>query len=283
MVSEMLHKSGIPMGISFEEGVNRSYWEDKRSLELNRRLMRHFNVPWDGRGTVDISEPTIRRMKRYINKSKEKHSGPWGFKDPRTIITWNNWKEALKDEEYKIIAVYRNPNSVTKHLEGNTKDSERKIEYFKNIWKLYNIKLINILRKEKDYILLDYDYLVDSGNISNLEDFVGKKLNNIIRKKDRHSIYNDIPEDCYSIWNELRRLGGEMITIYTLPGCSSCKELKKQLDDNYIKYSEINLKQPGLTGIKKKFKEKNIMYVPIVQVNGKLLESPTLKEIKEEL
>lgn len=57
-----------------------------------------------------------------------------------------------------------------------------------------------------------------------------------------------------------------MIKIYSQPNCPKCKILKNALKDKYIEYIECS----DLEEIKKK----NIIYIPVLEIDGQLLDFP---------
>ena len=75
----------------------------------------------------------------------------------------------------------------------------------------------------------------------------------------------------------------KMIKIYTLDGCEDCKKLKKFLDKHKLTYIEVNIGKPGHIDIKKRMKEEKFNRVPILEVNGKLIDGHILSKVKEEL
>ena len=57
-----------------------------------------------------------------------------------------------------------------------------------------------------------------------------------------------------------------MIKVYSQPNCPKCKILKDALKDKKIEYIECS----DLEEIKKK----NIMYIPVLEVDNELLDCP---------
>lgn len=57
------------------------------------------------------------------------------------------------------------------------------------------------------------------------------------------------------------------VKVYSAPWCAGCKTVKKYLDKNEIKYSEIDI--TSTEGIKE-VKELGILSIPVTSVNGKL-------------
>jgi len=60
------------------------------------------------------------------------------------------------------------------------------------------------------------------------------------------------------------------IKIYSTPTCTKCKILKEKLQSKNINFEEINLFQHE--DLIDEFSKKGIMTVPIVEVNGELLD-----------
>ena len=113
-------------------------------------------------------------MKRVIAECQGKHE-VWGFKDPRTCITYDLWKEYLP--AHKIIMVYRHPIQVVNYYSRRTnnffKQWSRIYRAVKN-WKIYNRLLLEI-RKATKYplLLINYQDLLDSDHIlQSLSEFI---------------------------------------------------------------------------------------------------------------
>lgn len=203
MISEILHKSGISMGKQFKEG-SRLQYEDINGVRINKRALMNSNMTWDGFGDFKPDYKYIKRLQKYLT-SRSDEGLYWGFKDPRTIITWPMWEKALDPFKYEIISVYRNPMSTAKHWH-----KPRKVPYYLDVWNNYNEKLIEILKNtKKRHIILNYDELLKTKNIDIMSVFLQTELINIIDENKQSNKNEEIPKKCQKTWEELKKIKGQ--------------------------------------------------------------------------
>lgn len=188
LISQTLHESGISMGENFRGEVRPKY-EDVDVVNINKMMMEYVGIPYSGA----ITNKTSSRFGRIICRYKDNKPQDWGFKDPRTILTWNIWEDEL--DEYKIIGIYRNPIAVAHHWGDN-------IRYHIQQWINYNNKLLDII-KDKKYLLINFDEFVQSNNIECLQDFVGIPIKNCIDPHKVHRKRSEVPDYCKEIWDRL--------------------------------------------------------------------------------
>lgn len=115
LVAQMLAASGVDMGVtdgrSYDEGNQR---ERPSTLAVNDALLGS-----DGRQSIRIRPPRHlkvppglrERMRRTVAEAAAAAGGrPWGFKDPRTCLTYPAWAEVLGP--HRVVVVYRDPAGV---------------------------------------------------------------------------------------------------------------------------------------------------------------------------
>ena len=73
------------------------------------------------------------------------------------------------------------------------------------------------------------------------------------------------------------------ITMYSTPWCGYCRRLKRQFEEAGIAYREIDV--DATPGYDQRIIEASGGYrtVPTVEVGGRMLVNPTLKEVEEAL
>lgn len=73
------------------------------------------------------------------------------------------------------------------------------------------------------------------------------------------------------------------ITMYSTPWCGYCRRLKRQFEEAGIAYREIDV--DATPGYDERIIEASGGYrtVPTVEVGGRMLVNPTLKEVEEAL
>ncbi|MEM6844004.1 MAG: sulfotransferase [Bacteroidota bacterium] len=190
LIAETLHKSGINMVELPEE-----YQDYKKGLKHERQSTSEINKEilrgdvWDSMRDIPTHTllPSVKKRMEEVIAKCNKESKDWGFKDPRTCLTYHYWKNMLPT--HKIVAIYRNPAQVISHVFASCRRPDKKlIRGFKSIsnWKTYNQLLLDIVRAKgsTDALLLNYeDFMSSQQAIDKLANFTGKPINDA-RKKD---------------------------------------------------------------------------------------------------
>jgi len=140
------------------------YWEDRRIVELNERVLATLRLRWDGARPIDLREFAgwqMWRLRREAIRDLRRRFLPhpiWGFKDPRTIRLLPFWRrvlgEAGADDAYLL--VIRNPASIAAslHVRQGT-DAE-------TAQRLWLINMVPFLHEVADrpLVVVDYDALM---------------------------------------------------------------------------------------------------------------------------
>lgn len=206
MIGSILHKSGINMGNHIMRGHEYKFYEDKWIVEINKSLIendsdRYFDI--DKIRNRLANSKLSPRIKQYI-WSMDKSNEDWGMKDPRFTVTFPYWKRHLDEMgiDYKIIFVYRTPLANAKRLIKWRKwDKDKALRW-------WNLHIAHLLKDfddcDKDKILVEFDYLIETANIKPFEKFINKQLINSINVSERHVIDKNIDYACYPLWNRLK-------------------------------------------------------------------------------
>ena len=119
-------------------------------------------------------------MSLLVQDLCQKYSA-WGFKDPRTCLTYPVWRKVLPP--HKVIIVYRHPLEVYHHYRRNIPFFRifRKLKYsYKALraWHVYNSLLLQYINQFNfEYILINFsEFMRSIKGLKNLESFVGKPL-----------------------------------------------------------------------------------------------------------
>lgn len=164
LVSQILHNSGINMGdfdenISYDKG---NKYERQSTLRLDMDILgtEDFKVldltPGEN---VSLADDDRRRMRDIIRDCQEKFQD-WGFKDPRSALTYNLWAEELP--EHKIIAVFRDPAQIWPRYRWNGKrkfhtNFNRAYSYLHR-WREHNVNILEFLKTgPMDHIVINYN------------------------------------------------------------------------------------------------------------------------------
>jgi hypothetical protein len=114
LIARTLHESGIAMvGDDDAQGDydQSGFYERLRWVELNQHILGHGDPAEDHPvpARVFATQRQREQMGRWIACCESRHTD-WGFKDPRTCLTYPIWREELP--EHHLIGVYRLAASV---------------------------------------------------------------------------------------------------------------------------------------------------------------------------
>lgn len=186
LVSQILHHSGISMGEHLDEDVSYDQgnkYEREAVLGLNLAILGKDDVfvldVEKSRGAA-MSLAQRELMRAVIRDCDSRHPDGWGFKDPRTCLTWPLWREELP--EHRIVAVYRDPVEVWPHFrwEGRRGPlvNHRYAEQYLERWTEHNDAVIEAAAAAGDRALvLGYrELMTDDAEFARLQTFVGRDL-----------------------------------------------------------------------------------------------------------
>jgi len=204
LVSQILHYSGINMGENIDAGVSYDQgnkYERASIMSLNLEILGLKTtriIDFDAPGTLYITKNQRAHMRQIIQQCDETYAD-WGFKDPRTCLTYPLWASELP--EYKIIVIYRSLGELWSRYRY-----KRLRYYFRNpfkAWKLvkrwceHNSRILTYLRStQMEFVVLNYrDFMMVDSEFNRLQEFVGVKLNDRRQKK----LYRGRSEDHWQI------------------------------------------------------------------------------------
>lgn len=206
VLAKTLHQSGITMvedsreDVSYDEG---NQFERESTKNINKQMMNCFgkhslrvtsrSLPNDIRGVHE-------QMKEVINSCQE-HSSNWGFKDPRTCLTYPIWKEVLPP--HKLIMVYRNPCQIAKHY-SRVVDIPWRIYNALNTWEEYNKAILRIFEQsDVPCLLLDFeDYISKNETQINLRDFLDVQIQDA--RDTRQYRHRTVKSNYYTLFNKMK-------------------------------------------------------------------------------
>ena len=184
LVSQILHHSGIDMG-EFDEDVSYdrgNKYERQECLRLNMDILgaADFQVlHLDGGGQGQLTGDQRQAMQNIV-RACSGSGRDWGFKDPRTCLTYRFWREELP--EHRIIGVYRDPRRIWPRFKWM--GMRRKHENFHRAyaflarWQEHNLNVLRIFEStDQDGILLNYhDFMTGNESFARLQKFVERPL-----------------------------------------------------------------------------------------------------------
>ena len=116
LVAEMLQASGIEMVEDYDQATGYDAGNDCERLETTR--INKDLLDWHGSGSLSHKAPgrlqptpELRDGMKAVARCAERAESGWGFKDPRTCLTYPLWKSILP--EHCLIGVYRNYGDVS--------------------------------------------------------------------------------------------------------------------------------------------------------------------------
>lgn len=213
LVSQMLHQSGIAMveeadaSTSYDDG---NQWEREATKMVNHSLLGSaglYSLHATRRGATAPDDATAARMRAIVAECSARHAD-WGFKDPRTCLTYADWARVLPP--HRIIVVYRRPEEAWTHYWNSTRGSRRLtvLREFLPRWCEYNAAILRALETTSmPSIVLHYSRLMDDDReFARLRDFLGRDLSDQRRPGMRRS--RPRPSVSYALARGLHRLGG---------------------------------------------------------------------------
>ncbi len=191
LISEILHNSRINMvdgpasGVSYDEG---NKYERPEVLSLNMDILGAVDhqVPYLPKPvSISFTKQQRNAMREIIAGCDSKYSN-WGFKEPRTTLTYPLWETELP--VHRIIAAYRSPDEIWPRFRWRgwrrRYVNPHRAWQFVSRWLQHNQSLVQYLRNTSmDFIVINYRRLMSSDEeFRRLEQFVGSKLTDIRKK-----------------------------------------------------------------------------------------------------
>jgi len=206
LVSRLLHESGIHMG-DFDQQLDYgagNKFERMEAQAANMKIIdgllvdsltyfvRRYSEPnVDSAGhprnrdseayvrkqalATRLAEPGVRDLVRPVIDACEHRHADWGFKDPRTCLTYPVWRDCLP--EHRLIVVYRGLGQVLERSRARVRHPIRALRVLQN-WAFYNQRILEIVEStEYPCLVLRYEQLMAAdGGLKILSDFVGRPV-----------------------------------------------------------------------------------------------------------
>jgi hypothetical protein len=216
MVTRLLSKSKVDIGNNLEGNS-----EPKRILIINNQLLRLYGATWDNPqpfiDSVWQNDQEVNKLVEIVIKSKAIDKGLniskefWGWKEPRTTITFPVWKKIFPN--IKVIHVYRNPIDVVLSLyyrEYKTLENRKYISMKRSIhssirvlnpfesislWEIYTSLALSITKNNNGLDVCYEKLLTDSDDVlSEMSKYLSIRLNNDFKFiKSRGLAFKDNP------------------------------------------------------------------------------------------
>ncbi len=143
----------------------RGFWEHECIKDINERIFSKFKRTWDstlplppGWHLSDDARPFRKEASRLV---KEKFSGKkiWAWKDPRASLTFDLWKDVLKEMGIGLAVLFalRNPLDVARSLEKRNGFPHDKSF---GIWFNYNLAAL-LTSTDLTRVFISYDRFLE--------------------------------------------------------------------------------------------------------------------------
>jgi len=197
LVSQLLHRSGIDMGDHFEDGGSYdqgNQWERREAFLINLDLVGcreadYFSLDHYHEAGATLPPAQEKAMRAMIDEL-ESVGGSWGFKEPLTCLTYEQWKKTLPP--HRVIGVYRNPVEVINHYRrhyrrpfGSLTVAWRALR----AWSNYNQGMLRAVEElESDALLIRYeDLMTGDSDFLRLQEFIGEPLVDVRNASQRRA------------------------------------------------------------------------------------------------
>ena len=193
LITNWLNKCGLQCGetmVGPGPANQEGHFEDIEFLKLHEEILTDNNLPPTGLTEdhhIDISIYHREKLKTII-KVKNKLYKQWGWKDPRTCLFLDTYKELLPNARYLII-IRDYKSVVSSLLQRDFKDIDKKYmkrsyfkriiwkhirrkrrleafyneraEYYLKVWIAYNEELLKSVKtlSQDSYVVLNYSFL----------------------------------------------------------------------------------------------------------------------------
>lgn len=190
LLAETLHKSGIDMVDQVPECDDYDFgakYERRETLELNHRLLgwelNRNSLAIAGYPIVESSRKVIEDMRAV--SARRNGADEWGFKDPRTCLTYDVWRRVLP--QHQLLAIFRDPYQVCRHYEATTPWETWKVLH---VWSIYNRAVLRACRAHppSDVLALEYERFMETDDeLARLESFLSQSVKDVRQpEKYRH-------------------------------------------------------------------------------------------------
>jgi len=187
-MSELLHKSGVNMVEQYDSSAGYyggNKMERESTLTLNQQILKSNNthsLDINVRHVPTMTEAQKQVMNDVIQRCQSEYKD-WGFKDPRSCITYPLWKQVLP--KHKVIVVYRHPVQVMNHYRKKTRWGRTK-GYFG--WVAHNDNICKFIENnDNDILVINYlDLMSDMDIVKKLESFIERPIIDA-RKSSRYT------------------------------------------------------------------------------------------------
>lgn len=213
--------------IGYDEG---NQYEREDCQDLNKAFLScgdNLSITVIQRPDEDDFPSNVASAERLITQIDSSEEKMWGFKDPRTCLTFPIWQKALEGKALLVIGVFRSPIANWHHYQKNVPKYRLLKRLMKGIsslraWYIYNDNLMKALSSLESsmYALYSYEnFLKNDAGFKDMEaflshDLVDKRNHSMHRSNKQATVGYELAKTCchlfYGIniakkWDDLRR------------------------------------------------------------------------------
>jgi hypothetical protein len=209
LVAQALHRSGISMG-EFREGLDYdagNKYEHHAFQAINRALLAPYLVPplghvlrrrggsetdaagyprnqdsqaWIRRRALEagLAHATVPEAAVTLVEGLEARGEDWGFKDPRTALTYPVWRRILPP--HRIVVVFRGLGQVLERYRAGPRRPLRTLRVLQ-AWTVYNWSILRHVEESAcPVLMLRYERLMsDASALDALASFVERPIEDV--------------------------------------------------------------------------------------------------------
>lgn len=179
MITRLLNLCGLYLGpeellLPAQPDNPEGFWEIEEIHLINNDILERFGGAWDQPPASlpdrysDIPEMMLYRQRAQKILQIFDKQAPWGWKDPRSSLTLNFWREILGD--LKVIICLRNPLDAV----GSLTSRGTPVHFGYQVWQSYYKSLLD-QAKDLPFLITHYDSYFYNGEaeLQRLIDFLG--------------------------------------------------------------------------------------------------------------
>ena len=154
-----LQQLGLFLGDVFEwnRGNQKGNRENKNIMRLNNSILEYSGGSWDNiPERISWNYQHLAYRERIISSFQSTNHRLWGFKDPRMLLTYPFWTEAL--QRYSFVGTFRHPQAVADSL--HHRNNTVSVATGLGLWYIYNSILAGLLEQHK-FPLVSFDATKD--------------------------------------------------------------------------------------------------------------------------
>lgn len=183
LIAETLHRSGIAM---IGSGVAGGYDDGNKMERAETRALNMELLGDDGAESLRLIRPLATGAAQAVHVDRARNliaalgPAPWGFKDPRTLLTFGFWQDVL--DAPVLIGIFRDPVEVFGHYlrRAGRRWISRDPAFLPDAlraWCVYNRYLLELKRRHPHLLLLDYaGFMATDTGMQRLSAHLGREL-----------------------------------------------------------------------------------------------------------